>query len=302
MPIPDYETIMLPLLKFAGDEKEHSVQEGVEYISKLFGLSEKERKEPLPSRRRETIISNRVRWAGFYLRRAELLESARRGYFKITGRGIEVLGSKLSKIDVKYLERYPEFLAFKGLSKETQKPEVKEPSAEDTPEELLEHGYHSIKSNLAQELLSQVKECSPRFFERIVVELLLRMGYGGSWKDAGEAIGGTGDGGVDGIIKEDKLGLDVVYIQAKRWEGTVGRPEIHKFVGALQGRKARKGIFITTSGFTQEALDYASNIEIKVVLIDGEKLAELMIDNNIGVSRVATYEIKKVDTDYFSEE
>ena len=302
MPIPDYETMMLPLLKSAGDEKEHSVQESVEHISELFDLTDEERRETLPSRRQETIISNRVRWASFYLRRAGLLESARRGHFKITARGIEVLESQPSKIDIKYLEQYPEFLSFKGLRKETQKSEVKELPVEKTPEELLEAGYRSIRRNLAQELLGQVKECSPGFFEKIVVELLLRMGYGGSGKDAGEAVGRTGDEGVDGMIKEDKLGLDAVYIQAKRWGGVVGRPEIHKFVGALQGKKARKGIFITTSSFTEDAAEYVSNIETRVVLIDGEKLTELMIDNDIGVSRLATYEIKKIDTDYFSEE
>lgn len=299
MAIPDYETIMLPLLKFLDDQKEHSTHDAIDHLSNLFNLSEAERRQLLPSGR-QTFVYNRVGWARTYLKKAGLLESPSRGYLRITVKGLEVLKGNPSKIDVKFLEQYPEFVAWK----ETRKTLADEGawSAKETPEELLELGYQRIRRSLAEELLSLVKKSSPPFFEKIVVELLLKMGYGGSLRDAGEAIGRTGDEGIDGIIKEDRLGLDTIYVQAKRWEGTVGRPEIHKFVGALQGQRAKKGIFITTSSFSNDAKEYASRIDTKVVLIDGEKLAELMVDNDVGVSRLANYEIKKVDSDYFAEE
>ena len=180
--------------------------------------------------------------------------------------------------------------------------DLDESTAEQTPEEEIEAAYQRIRNELADEIVQQIMSCSPSFFERLVVDLLVRMGYGGTRKDAGQAVGKSGDGGIDGIIKEDRLGLGVIYLQAKRWEGPVGRPEIQKFVGALQGQRARRGIFITTSSFTREALQYTSMIENKVVLIDGEMLAQLMIDHGVGVSSVASYEIKRVDTDYFAEE
>ena len=299
MAIPDYETIMLPLLKFLDDQKEHSTHDAIDHLSNLFNLSEAERRQLLPSGR-QTFVYNRVGWARTYLKKAGLLESPSRGYLRITVKGLEVLKGNPSKIDVKFLEQYPEFVAWK----ETRKTLADEGawSAKETPEELLELGYQRIRRSLAEELLSLVKKSSPPFFEKIVVELLLKMGYGGSLRDAGEAIGRTGDEGIDGIIKEDRLGLDTIYVQAKRWEGTVGRPEIHKFVGALQGQRAKKGIFITTSSLSDDTKEYASRIDTKVVLIDGEKLAELMVDNDVGVSRLANYEIKKVDSDYFAEE
>ena len=301
--IPDYQSVMLPLLKFAGDNKEHSARDAIEHISKLFNLSEEEKRELLPSGR-DKLIDNRTYWAIFYLKKAGLLESNKRGYFIITNRGLDVLKKNPSKINVKYLEQFPEFIEFRTLKKDEKKLPKREIEqyTQQTPEESLEYIYEKIKSNLAQELLNFIKNCSPKFFEKLVVELLLKMGYGSSLKDAGKAIGQSGDGGIDGMIKEDKLGLDVIYIQAKRWEATVGRPEIHKFVGALQGKRAKKGIFITTSNFSKDARKYISNIETKIVLINGEQLAELMIDNDIGVSKVSTYEIKNIDSDYFSED
>ena len=166
----------------------------------------------------------------------------------------------------------------------------------------MEDGYQTLLNNLAQDLLAKVKNTSPTFFERLVIDLLLKMGYGGSLKDAGKAIGQTGDEGIDGIINEDKLGLDVIYIQAKRWKGTVGNRLIHQFVGALEGKHADKGIFITTSNFTKNAKEYASKIDKKVVLIDGQQLVQHMIDYDIGVSKITNYEVKKIDTDYFNEE
>jgi restriction system protein len=302
MTIPDYQTIMLPLLRLTEDGREHTKSDAVEHLSKKFGVTQAEMEALLPSGQ-QRIFDNRIGWARTYLKMAGLVEYTRRGHFKITERGREALKTSPSKIDVKFLAQYPEFVAFKSLKREDEKTPTEEESyPKHTPRELLEDGYQRIRDGLLQDLMTRVKECSPDFFERMVVELLVKMGYGGSQKDAGKAIGRSGDEGIDGIIKEDKLGLDVIYVQAKRWEGTVGRPEIHKFVGALQGQRANKGIFITTSTFSDEARQYASSIPTKIVLIDGEELADLMISNDIGVSRETSYEIKRVDNDYFSEE
>ncbi len=301
MAIPDYQTIMLPLLKYLGDNEEHSLRETIEYLADKFQLSNEERKELLPSGQQATF-DNRVGWARTYMKKAILLEPTRRGYFRITERGQGVLSQNPQKINVKFLEQFQEFMEFRQVRKEKpEKPKV-EPASVETPEEALEGAYQKLQEGLASDLLQNVKDCSPAFFERLVVALLVQMGYGGSRKEAGQAVGGTADGGIDGIIKEDKLGLDIIFIQAKRWEGTVGRPEIQKFAGALQGQKAKKGIFITTSNFSKEASDYVKNIDTKIILIDGQQLAELMIDNNVGVSPLATYEMKKIDTDYFIEE
>jgi restriction system protein len=202
------------------------------------------------------------------------------------------------------LEQFPEFVAFRELRHERpDEPAVTVNSSSDaTPEEALDSAYQRLRLDLEAELLDQVKAASPSFFERLVVELLVRMGYGGTLRDAGQAVGKSGDGGIDGIIKEDRLGLDLIYIQAKRWDGTVGRPEIQKFAGALQGHRARKGVFITTSSFSADALEFTSRIESKIVLIDGAALAKHMIDHNVGVSTSRSYEVKKIDSDYFSEE
>jgi restriction system protein len=269
MAIPDYQTFMLPLLKFISDNKEHSLRETIEHLSETFNLTEYERKELLPSGT-QPIINNRISWARTYMRKAGLIESTRRGYFKITKRGLGVLNKKPNEINVKFLEQFPEFIEFRTLRRDKETEHfIVEPTLE-TPEESMDLVYHNIKQSLASEILEAVKKSSPSFFERIVVDLLVQMGYGGSRKDAGEAVGRTGDEGIDGIIKEDRLGLDIIYIQAKRWEGIVGRPEIQKFVGALQGKRAKRGIFLTTSSFTKEAIDYTSSIDIKVILIDGD--------------------------------
>lgn len=304
MAIPDYQTIMLPLLKIAEDKQEHSIREAIDLIANLFKLNEQERKEVLPSGQ-QYIIDNRVGWARTYLKKAGLVESTKRSYFKITDLGLEILKKNPAEINIKFLEQFPQFIEFRKKRDDVDEVEEHQELKNDTsktPQEMLEYGYQKIKKDLAQEVIDIVKSCSPRFFEKLVVELLLKMGYGGSLKDAGKAIGQSGDGGIDGIIKEDKLGLDVIYIQAKRWEAVVGRPEIHKFVGALVGQRAKKGVFITTSGFTKEAQEYAKTIEQKVILIDEDSLAQLMIENNIGVSSVNSYEIKKIDSDYFVEE
>lgn len=302
MAIPDYQTCMLPLLTLAGDGKEHSLREAVDTLATEFGLSPAERNELLPSGGQQ-IFHNRVGWARSYMKKGGLIESPRRGIFKITTRGEQVLASQPTRIDVKFLEQFPEFVAFRDASKNSleNKMDVPAGAPDKTPEEMLELAYQSVRSELAQEILTRILSCSPLFFENLVVELLVKMGYGGSRKDAGERIGQSGDGGIDGIIKEDRLGLDVIYIQAKRWQGSVGRPEIQKFVGALQGQRARKGVFITSSCFTADAVDYASRIDTKVVLIDGQQLANLMIDFDVGVSLAASYSVKKLDLDYFEE-
>ena len=302
MPIPDYQSIMLPLLKFAGDKKEHSIREAIEHIANIFNLSEEERRELLPSGK-QFIIDNRVGWSKTHLKKAGLLKDGSiKGHFQITERGLEILNEKPTRIDVKFLKRYPEYIDFITIRKEKGEEEKEEENLTQTPQELLEYGYQRIKKDLASELLNFVKKSSPRFFEKLVVELLIKMGYGGSLKDAGKAIGQSGDGGIDGIIKEDKLGLDIIYIQAKRWENVVGSKEVRNFVGSLAGQKANKGVFITTSSFTRDALDYVKTIPHKVILIDGETLAQLMIENDVGVSKITSYDIKKIDSDYFEEE
>jgi restriction system protein len=301
MTIPDYETIMLPLLRFAGDGEEHTVREAFEAMSDVFELSEEERRQLLPSGR-QPVIENRVGWAKTYMTKAGLLGRSRRGIFKITQPGLDVLSQDPPTVNQAFLERFPAFLEFKRLRKLEQGADESTTGAEQTPQELLENGYQQIRSELADELLTTVMQTSPAFFERLVVELLVRMGYGGSLKDAGEAVGRSGDGGIDGIIKEDKLGLDAIYIQAKRWTGSVGSNEVRAFVGGLAGRNATKGVFITTSTFTRDAVDFVKNLQQKVILIDGTRLADLMIDYSVGVSTVTTYDVKKVDADYFVEE
>jgi len=302
MSIPDYQSCMLPLLKYASSGQIYKLSEAILALSNQFGLSQEERATLLPSGT-QYIIANRVGWARTYLKKAGLLSDPKRGFFQITERGQELLKTNPAKIDTKFLSRYDEFNAFK--LKNIPKPPANEPPIDHpsyaTPEEALEYGYQKLTENLSDEVLGEIMSCSPAFFERLVVELLVKMGYGGSLKEAASIVGKSGDAGIDGIIKEDKLGLDAIYIQAKRWESVVGRPEIQKFVGALDGQKARKGIFITTSSFTKDAIDYAKGTTVKVVLIDGDTLASLMIENNLGISTTMVYEIKHVDSDYFEE-
>lgn len=301
MAIPDYQNIMLPLLKLASDKKEHSMREAIEFLASFFKVSKTELQELLPSGQ-QRIFDNRVGWARTYLKKAGLLDSPKRGFFIITDKGLSVLKSNLQKITVEFLRQYPEFVEFQTIKKGSKEIEDGEISVQQTPEESLEYGYQKLRQALSQDLLDKIKSCSAVFFEKLVVELLVKMGYGGSRQDAGQAIGKSGDEGIDGIIKEDKLGLDLIYIQAKKWEGAVGRPEIMKFVGALQGQHARKGIFITTSYFTEDAMQYAKKVESKIILIDGDELSKLMIDYDIGVAQMASYDIKRIDSDYFSEE
>lgn len=303
MPIPDYQSLMLPLLRFAADGNDHTTREAVETLASEFQLTPAERTELLASGQ-QAIFNNRVGWANSYLKKAGLLEAPRRGALRITARGKQILAENPPKVDVRFLERFPEFIEFRDAPRNNRGTETTETivaATEQTPEEALELAHQSLRLSLAQDLLSRILSCSPTFFERLVVELLVKMGYGGSRRDAGERIGQSGDGGIDGIIKEDRLGLDTIFIQAKRWQGSVGRPEIQKFVGALQGQRAKKGVFITTSSYTAEAIDYASRIDTKVVLIDGQLLANLMMDFDVGVSVSASYIVKRIDSDYFEE-
>jgi restriction system protein len=302
MPIPDFQTIMLPLLRLTGDQEEHSLRQTIETLADKFELTALERRELLPSGRQATF-DNRVGWARTYMKKAGLVEYTRRGYFQITQLGLEVLEQNPPEINIAFLKQFPEFVEFQtGRRDKTTKKAAAEPEETQTPEEQMEAAYQTLREALASDLLQTIKDQSPSFFERLVVDLLVKMGYGGTRKDAGQAVGGSADGGIDGIIKEDRLGLDTVYIQAKRWDNRVSRPEIQKFAGALHGQWAKRGIFITTSDFTQNARDYASHIDTKIVLIDGDSLAQLMIDYNVGVAPVASYEIKRIDSDYFAEE
>ena len=304
MPIPDYQTLMLPVLQLASDGQEHKFRDAVEQLSLYFQISDAEQMEMLPSGT-QSVFGNRVGWARSYLKQAGLLTTPRRGYFAITERGRQVLKTNPPKLTAALLGQYPEFQAFK--TRRRPKADAADRMAEfspdfmldNTPEDILASAYRLLRQNLEQEVLDTIKELPPTFFEKLVIDLLVKMGYGGNRQDAGRAIGKSGDGGIDGFINEDRLGLDVIYIQAKRWETNVGRPEIQKFAGALQGQKARKGIFITTSGFTREARDYASAIETRIILVDGERLAALMVEHNIGVSLMGVYEVKKIDLDYF---
>ncbi|MCC5931051.1 MAG: restriction endonuclease [Cyclobacteriaceae bacterium] len=304
--IPDYQTLMLPLLKSVSDGQEHKYRDIIENLATEFEVTDEERKELLASGS-QAIFDNRVGWAKTYLKKAGLLDSPKRATFVITDLGRQTLSKNPDRIDAKYLRQFPAFLEFQNASRngnETEEEIAKTELHEQTPEENLDKAYQRIRKSLASELLNKVIELTPAFFERLVVELLVKMGYGGSIKDAGKAMGKSGDEGIDGTIKEDKLGLDIIYIQAKRWKtgNVVGRPEIQKFVGALAGQGAKKGIFITTSNFTKEALDYAPRNETKIVLIDGEQLAQLMIDYSLGCTTQQTYELKKLDSDYFGEE
>ncbi|MCL6446453.1 MAG: restriction endonuclease [Alicyclobacillus sp.] len=301
MPIPDYQTLMLPLLRLAADKQEHVFSETVEQLATEFLLTSDERRELLPSGR-QPRFDNRVGWATTHLVKARLLERTARGRFRITQRGINVLAMQPEKITNELLMQFSEFREFMRGAPVRGSDTAAGHARSETPHELLEANYQELRRSLADELLMRLKQCSPRFFERVVIDLIVAMGYGGSVEDAGKAVGRSGDDGIDGIIKEDRLGLDVIYLQAKRWEGVVGRPVVQAFAGSLEGHRARKGILITTSRFSAEAREYVSRIEKKIVLIDGEQLANLMIDYNVGVSEVTRYVVKKIDLDYFEQD
>lgn len=301
--IPDFQTLMLPFLNHISDGNEHSTTETHDTLAQHFGLTDEEVNLYLPSGNQKTFY-NRVFWAKAHLKMAGLIENTRRGHFKITERGNQALAGNPTAINLKFLKQYPDYLENAGRTKNEDKNSLQDNDLEiiATPEEILESNYLQIRKNLALEILSKIKSSSPTFFENLVVELLVKMGYGGTIKEAGKSIGRSGDEGIDGIIKEDRLGLDVIFIQAKRWESVVGRPEIQKFVGALAGQGAKKGVFITTSRFTSDARDYQPKNETKIVLIDGEQLADLMIDFDLAVTTTHTFTVKRIDNDYFGED
>jgi restriction system protein len=299
MAIPDFQSIMRPLLEhLASHGGAPTNRETIIELSKYFNLTNQELLELLPSGQ-QTVFVNRIAWAKAHLKKANLLESPSRGCYKITKRGLEAISQAAIKINLKYLKQFQEYSYGSSSNKGSILNEETKGEESLTPSEQIEIGYQRIREELEYELLSKIKESSPVFFERLVVELLVSMGYGGSRKDAGQTLGRAGDGGIDGVIKEDRLGLDAIYIQAKRWEGIVGRPEIQKFSGALLGQRAKKGVFITTSDFSKDAKDYVSKIDNKIVLIGGKELTALMIDYNVGVSISASYDVKRLDSDYF---
>lgn len=305
MAIPDYQSLMLPVLRATSDGLEHQMREIISLLIDRYDMTEEEKTRLLPSGA-ANVFGSRVAWAKTYLKQAGLLSSPRRGVFVITAGGKELLAKNPLSIDNNTLNSYKDFRDFRERSRSADNDVVSEPVAElpleQTPEDAMAAAYKRLRNELETELLEQVGKASPAFFEQLVVDLVVAMGYGGSRQDAGRAIGKSGDGGVDGVIKEDKLGLDAIYLQAKRWEATVGRPEIQKFAGALQGLRATKGIFITTSNYSREALEYVQQIPSKIILIDGKTLVRYMVEHNVGVSTVGRYEIKNVDSDYFEIE
>jgi restriction system protein len=307
MAIPDFQSIMLPLLTLMADKQVWRLRDAVNQLAGDYRLTEEERAALLPSGR-APLFYNRVAWAKTHLAKAGVVASVSRGQMQITDRGLSLLAEHPTGISLKTLQRFPEFVKFRDGpvigDAEMIPGQIAVSSSEETapPEEQLEQSHNALVSTLISDVVDLLKSSTPLRFEQIVVDVITSMGYGGSRQEAGKAIGKSGDEGIDGIINEDRLGLDTIYLQAKRWENPVGRPEIQKFVGALAGQQASKGIFITTSAFTKEAEDYARKIPQKVILVNGAQLARLMIEHNVGVSTVATYELKKVDSDYFAEE
>jgi restriction system protein len=303
MAIPSYERIMLPLLNLCGDQHIHKMSDLQEQLADFFGLTDDERNERLPRGQRK--FGNRFYWAGYYLRRALLLHSPERGYLQITPRGLELLEERPDAIDSRLLARYQEFVDFKFPTKTKStayEMDEEDGTRTDTPIEILDATYLELRQSLVEELLEQIRTCSPEFFERLVIDVLLAMGYGGSREDAAEALKISRDGGIDGQIKEDRLGLDVLYIQAKRWSDPVGRPVVQGFAGSLDGVGSRKGVLITTSRFTSDAIEYVNRIDKRIILVDGRELAELMLDYGVGVTDVAVYTVRRIDQDYFDED
>jgi restriction system protein len=304
MPIPDYQSLMLPVLDVAS-KGETSVPLAEAEISARLGLTDEERGQMLPSGK-QRVLHNRIHWAKFYLAKAGLLESPKRGRFIITAAGQQVLAKPPINLDTKHLLTIPAFRDFYRSGEDAEAvatvAEVEPPSA--TPEEVVEAAYKAVHDALRADLLDRILQNSPSFFEEVIVELLVAMGYGGSHRNASEQLGKSGDGGVDGVINEDVLGLDRVYIQAKRYApgSSVGRPEIQAFTGSLVGLGASKGVFVTTSTFSSQAVEFASRIPQRVILIDGKRLTELMIEHGVGVRSSRVLEFKRLDEDFFSED
>lgn len=304
MAMPTYEDIMLPFLKRLADGQVHSLQELRQVLADELQLTEEERSRLLPSGL-QSMFYNRLGWARTHLRKANLIETVKAGRFQITDRGCDVLRENPSRIDNRLLAHFAEFRDFRTqypVKNDQQAVVDNQNEVDKTPSELIYSYYQELRDTLAEDLLQQIAERSPKFFEHLVLDLLLKMGYGGSREDAAQVVGKSGDEGIDGIIKEDRLGLDVIYVQAKRWKNSVGSPDVQGFIGALQLKGAHKGIFITTATFTQAAKDIASRVGNRIVLMDGMQLAQLMIDYGVGVTTETVYEIKRIDSDYFMGE
>jgi restriction system protein len=315
MAVPDFQSLTLPVLRQFGDGLEHATKDVRALVATELGLTSEDLTEMVPSGT-QTRFANRIAWAHVYMKRAALLSSPRRGVYKITERGKSVLQAPPLRIDIDFLNQYPEMAGFRspvevqhlkdsdsGLLKiMTEGIPLSIDSRAWTPDEQVHIGAARIKDNLVAQILEQIKKSSPAAFEKLVVDVLVKMGYGGSQEDAAQVVGKSGDGGIDGVIKEDRLGFESIYVQAKRWEGTVGRPVIQQFVGALHERKARKGVVITASTFTKDAIQSAKDQPLSIKLIDGVQLAEYMIELGVGVSDVETIKIRKLDEDYFVEE
>ncbi len=301
--VPDFQSLMLPLLKLLGDKQIHKSSELVSQIADHFKLSEEDRNEMLPSGT-QLKLTNRVHWAISRMKHAGLLENTSRGSCRITDAGLDVLSRSPNQINLKYLRT---FQVFKDWENAFRQPKITEGQCDNgeiltiPPEELMETSHTELTKVLQSEILDKIKSCSPKFFEQLVIDLLLKMGYGGSKVEAGEVLGKSNDGGIDGLIKEDRLGLDAIYVQAKKWENSVPVSQVRDFAGALLSKKAKKGIFITTSSFPNSAKEYVASIEPRIVLIDGEQLAELMIEHDLGVSVKKTFAVKKLDIDYYEE-
>lgn len=306
MPVPGYQDFMLPLVKLASDGQEHKITDAIDALADQFGVDEQDREIMLPSGT-QTRLYNRVTWALTYLTKSLLLDKSARGRFKIAPRGVEVLKKNPPRIDNAFLTQFDEFRAFR--KKKAKSASIVEPADDGgdevetslTPLERVEGGYNELREVLADELLSRVRVMKPKAFEQLVVDVLVAMGYGGSQLDAAQVVGKSGDGGIDGVIKEDRLGLDMVYVQAKRHTNDVGPGAIREFVGSLGEHKATKGVFITCGGFTSGAIEAAAKAHHRIVLIDGDQLADYMIDNGVGVADYKAYTVKKLDGDYFGE-
>jgi len=301
--IPDYETCMLPLLRQLADGELHTMKDLTHKVADVFGLSDEDRQRMLPSGQ-QSYISNRVGWAKSYLKKAGLLENPTRGKVRITNAGQALLADPPSAINCEYLMRYPQFVQFWTTMRlrtvvETEPAAVSSGDKDRTPDEAIQSAYEDIRNALADDLIDQVMNCNSTFFERLVLDLLIAMGYGGALPESGTHLGKSHDGGIDGVINEDKLGLDMICVQAKRWKDCVGRPAVQAFAGSMEAHRAKKGVFITTSTFSRDAKDFVDRIERKIVLIDGQQLAQLMIDYDVGVATSRSYTIKKIDSDYF---
>lgn len=305
MPIPKYDEMYRAFLDCLADGQQHKSKEVKDVVAGVFSVSEKERTELLPSGKQQ-LFDNRIGWTRTYLKKAGLVQSPSRGVYVITPVGRQVLDENPPQIDNLFLQRFESFRKFISPNNEDTITAIPvEKVSSKTPQDILDEAFQQINTTLADDILNEIMKQSPAFFEHLVVKLLTQMGYGGSVDNAGMVIGQTGDEGIDGVIREDKLGFSLIYIQAKRWDcdKTVGRPELQKFVGALAGQGASKGLFITTAKFTKEAYQYAEKQHTtKVVLVDGTTLAKLMIEYNLGVSTEVTYRIKRIDSDFFAED